>query len=127
MQQHQRTTDRVNIEEWIHSTTELLTTVGNRRVINCDETAWRVISNGMLIWAPIGEEGVSVSLKANEKDAITVIASVSHSHEKLHLFLIPKGHTQRIEHTQLGDSQGHEATHSPSAWRTIETFVDYLE
>jgi hypothetical protein len=127
MRRRQRIGDRADIEEWIHDTTELLATVDNRRVINCDETAWRVIPNGLLTWAPIGEENVSVCLNANEKDAITVVASVTAAHDKLPLFFIAKGRTERVEHSQLGDPQGHQTTHSPSGWTTAETFTAYLE
>lgn len=127
MRRRQQTRGRLDIEEWIQATTELLATVDNRRILNCDETAWRIIPNGLLTWAPVGEDSVSVSVKANDKDAITVLATVTAAREKLPLFFIAKGRTERVEHTQLGDPQGHQTTHSSSGWTTAETFAAYLE
>jgi hypothetical protein len=127
MRRRQRTGLRTDIEEWIQHTAELLATGDNCRVVDCDETAWHIVPNGLLTWAPAGEQDVSVSLKANDKDAITVFASVTAADDKLPLFSIAKGRTERVEHSQLGDPQGHQTTHSASGWTTAETFTSSFE
>jgi hypothetical protein len=87
---------------------------------------WRVIPDGMLTWAPVGDENVSVTTDAGQKEGITALASVTADCEKLPLFLIAKGKTVRVEVTQLGPHPGCEATHSPSGWTTTDTFHSYL-
>jgi hypothetical protein len=89
-------------------------TVDNRGIINGDKTAWRVVSKELLTWAPIGEDGVSVSQKANDKHQITALASVTEAHGKLLLFFIAKGRTERVEHSQPGDPQGNQTSDSIS-------------
>jgi hypothetical protein len=123
----QRIAGHVDIDEWVGDTTEPLATKDNRRVINCDEIAWCVVPNGLLMWTPIEEDSVSVYLKVNEKDAITVFANVMAAQEKLPLFFIAKWRTEHVEHNQLGDPSGHQTTHSASGWTKAETFMAYLE
>jgi transposase len=105
---------------------ELLAAVDHHCIVNCDETAWRVIPSGLLTWARVGEDSVSGALDGNDKESITALASVTASYEKLPLFLIAKGKTQRVEQTQLGDVHQHHGTHSASGWTTAETFSEYL-
>jgi hypothetical protein len=105
----------------------LLAAANPHRVVNYDETEWWIIPQGLLCWAPVGQEVVSVTIDGNDKDAITALASVTAASEKLPLFLIAKGRTPRVEHSQLGDSEKHWTAHSPSGWATKETFRTYLE
>jgi hypothetical protein len=118
--------DRPDVQEWINKMKTLLETTDPDRVVNCDETAWRVIPMGLLTWAPVGEDGVAVVAEASEKDAITALASITGAHRKLPLYLIAKGLTQRAERGQLGPHEGHESDHSPSGWTTGDTFQRYL-
>jgi hypothetical protein len=118
---------RLDIEQWVERTKILLSENSHHRVVNCDETMWRVVPNGMLTWAPVGEDSVSVDLDADAKAGITVLASVTAAHEKLPLFLIAKGKTNRVEETQLGVHEGCQAAHSPSGWTTVHPFRQYLE
>jgi hypothetical protein len=96
-------------------------------VVNCDETAWRLIPNGLLTWAPVGADQVTIRLSGNEKDTVTVLASVTASGNKLPLFAIAKGKTQRAEQNQLGCAETIVRDHSESGWSTIETFKHYLD
>jgi hypothetical protein len=127
VRRRQRQTGRGDIAQWIEDMKGLLAAVNPHRVVNCDETAWWIIPQGLLCWDPVGQEGVSVTIDGNDKDAITALASVTAASEKLSLFLIAKGRTPRVEHGQLGDSENHWTTHSPSGWTTKETFRTYLE
>jgi hypothetical protein len=117
---------RPDIQRWIEEMENLLAVTNGDRIINCDETAWHVMPAGLLTWAPIGADGVSVNALLNEKEVITVLASITASHQKLPLYLIAKGLTERAERGQLGEHQGHEADHSSSGWTTSETFQRYL-
>jgi hypothetical protein len=126
-----RTGERGDICAWIQGIRDL---IGNRqctgmldRVVNCDETAWRVLPTGLLTWAPMGADGVTVRLDGNEKDSVTVLASVTASGRKLPLFAIAKGTTTRSERNQLGQNSTLVRDHSPSGWSTLETFKHYLD
>jgi hypothetical protein len=96
-------------------------------VVNCDETAWRLIPSGLLTWAPVGADEVTVRLNGNEKDNVTVLASVTANENKSPLFAIAKGKTQRAEQSQLGSIAELVKDHSESEWSTIETFKHYLD
>jgi hypothetical protein len=67
----------LDIDEWTRRTKELLATVQSHRITNNDETAWRVVPNGLLTRVPIRKDSVSVFVNMNGKDAITVLASVT--------------------------------------------------
>jgi hypothetical protein len=69
---------------------------------------------------------VTVQVAGNEKDSITVLASVTADCKKLPLFAIAKGKTKRVEKTQLGCDDTLVTDHSGSGWTTIETFKHYL-
>jgi hypothetical protein len=114
--------------EWIEAMRQLLFSVADHNhIINCDETAWQVVPNGMLTWAPVGADGVSVELNANEKETITVLASITAARTKLPLQFVAKGRTTRAERSQCGDLENHEVTHSDSGWTTTTTFIEYLK
>jgi hypothetical protein len=117
---------RADILAWTDKMQRLLATTDPDRILNCDETCWHVVPSGLLTWAPVGADGISVVSSATEKDVITVLASVTASYRKLPLYLIAKGLTARAERGQLGPHEGHEADHSPSGWSTNETFDRYL-
>jgi hypothetical protein len=127
MRRRNRHCRRTDIELWINEIKMLLAEIPHRRIVNCDETMWRVVPNGMLTWAPVASESVSVDLDVGGKDGITVLASVTADYEKLPVFLIAKGQTSRVEKTQLGTHEGCIATHSLSTWTTVDTFHEYLQ
>jgi hypothetical protein len=84
---------RGDIIEWIENIVMPLSENPPERIINCNETMWRVVPNGLLTWAPVGNDGVTVLLNAAEKEAITAVESITAAHDKLSLFLIAKGKT----------------------------------
>jgi hypothetical protein len=46
-------------------------------VLNCDESSWKLYPNGILTWAETGSQNVAIPVTGNEKDAITVMATVT--------------------------------------------------
>jgi hypothetical protein len=62
---------------WNDKMQGLLAIIDTDTVINCDESAWHVVPQGLLTWAPIGADGISVVASANEKGVITVLASIT--------------------------------------------------
>jgi hypothetical protein len=123
------TESKEQIEAWITAIRDLLIAHEGKRdmVVNCDETAWRLLPSGLLTWAPVGADGVTVRLNGNEKDSITVLASVTAGGDKLPLFAIAKGKTKRAEQSQLGSDGTTITDHSASGWSTVETFEHYLD
>jgi hypothetical protein len=45
---------RAEIEEWRNAMIAFLDSAEHHRIINCDETAWKVIPSGLLTWTPVG-------------------------------------------------------------------------
>jgi hypothetical protein len=129
---HMRRRNRAASEEEIAAWTKairdlLIENAGNLdMVVNCDETAWRIIPTGLLTWAPVGADSVSVELEANEKDCVTVLASVTAAGKKLDLFAVAQGKTKQVEVSQLGNDASVIKDHSESGWSTIVTFHHYL-
>jgi hypothetical protein len=62
----------------------------------------------------------------NEKEGLTVVATVSLAGQKLSLYILTKGETARCETTQLGDIDANAADHSPRWWMTAQTMVRSL-
>jgi hypothetical protein len=112
--------------KWIADVTTLLATEDNDLILNCDETAWRLYPEGILTWWDTGADNVSISIQGDEKDSMTVLATISASHQKWPLFCVAKGKTERVERSQIGDVGGHWRSHSQSGWMTGEIFADYL-
>jgi hypothetical protein len=115
-----------DIAEWIkHVTTSLLENP-LERVINCDETMWCVLPNGLLTWASVGGDGVSVHVNTREKESITALACITAAHDRLPLFLLAKGKTPRVEQSQLGAPGDRILAHSHPGWTTVLTFHKYF-
>jgi hypothetical protein len=68
-----------------------------------------------------------MTINGNEKDCVTVLASVTASGSKLPLLFIAAGKTERVEQSHIGDLEGQWTTHSTNGWQTSETFQSYLE
>jgi hypothetical protein len=113
-------------ERWQNEIRQLLDTVDHGHIFNCDETSWKVYPNGVLTWAEKGAETVSVNVQGNEKDCLTVLATIAADKTKVPLVFYAQGKTDVVENTQLGDVGYHWKTHSESGWQTEETFRQYL-
>ena len=113
-------------EAWIAHIRELLDNVPHERVVNCDETAWRILPCGCTTWAKKGSDNIVVTTKDDEKEAITVLASITASGTKLPLLIIAKGRTTRAEASQLGDIDHHYSFHTETGWINKEAFERYL-
>jgi hypothetical protein len=66
-------------------------------------------------------------LDGNEKDSVTVLASVTAGGDRFLFFVIAKGKTRRAERNQLGSDETLLRDHSPSRWSTIEIFWRCLD
>jgi hypothetical protein len=110
-----REAGRADIAEWTERMRGLIVAVDHDQVLNCAETACRVIPSGLLTWATVGQDNVCVTL-----------ARVTATSEKLSLFLIAKGKTERVGQTQLEDLHDHRTPHPSSGCTNADTFHKYL-
>jgi hypothetical protein len=99
---------RVN---WVTRIRALIDTVPLSRIVNCDESAWLLHPKGILTWADLGCQIVHAKINGDEKDSVTVIASVTAAGEKLPLAFIASGKTARVEESQIGPVDGHWRMH----------------
>jgi hypothetical protein len=102
--------------------------------INMDETSWQVIPNRVITISNKGQEQVKCVFDGNQKDRVTVIASISAAGEKLPLWLIAQGITDRCESKFRNDEFLARAiangklviTHSPNGWMNSGIAESYL-
>lgn len=116
-----------DVLEWGNRLRKLLNDTPHDRIVNADETAWRILPNGCTTWAIRGSDSVLVNVKDDEKQTITVMASITASATKLPLMMIAKGTGNRCEATQLGDIYPHFSHHTESGWMDQDAFVTYLK
>jgi hypothetical protein len=113
-------------QRFVAEITDLINSAEPDSVLNCDETSWKLYPNGILTWADTGSQNVAIATNGNEKDALTVMATVSLAAQKLPLYILAKGETVRCEMTQLGDIGNHASDHTSSGWMTTPTMIRYL-
>jgi hypothetical protein len=116
-----------NGEAWIQRLAELLRDVPDHtRIINVDESCWRVYPDALRTWAARASQNVSVCVNGNEKDSFTVVAAITAVRTKLPLWMIATRRTERLESSNFGDVGYHLTTHSQSGSQTTETFSQWL-
>jgi hypothetical protein len=104
---------------------EIMSRYPRDRVVNVDETNWKVVAAGFLTWATKGSEAVNCQIDNNDKEGVTVIAAVNAAGKKLPLTIIGKGKTRRC-------LAGYEApdgvwtSFSASGWTTSDVMCEYL-
>jgi hypothetical protein len=102
-------------EAWIGKLVQLLSDVNDHsRIINADESCWRVYAGGLKTWAPIGSQNVYLLVNGNEKNSFTMMAAIIAARTKLPLCMIAAGKTPLVEHSHFGDVAYHRTMHSES-------------
>jgi hypothetical protein len=66
-------------------------------ILNMDETRWCLINSHQITIAPRGAEGVSANFSCDPKMSLTAIALISAAGDKLPLWIICRGNTERCE------------------------------
>ena len=116
-----------DINGWCDKIKELLRSKPVDRILNGDETSWRILPSSMSTWADKGSDSVKINVEDDEKRMVTVMATITAAGTKLPLFMVAKGKTAAVESSQLGDISYHMSTHSPSGWMEQECFETYLK
>lgn len=113
---------------WMAYVRRLLREQDHRFIVNMDETHWQTFPNGIMTWRAKGDDAIQVRIDGNEKQGLTVLASITAAGTKLPLLLLAKGKTERCERTQIPEDIGeHYRFHSPSGWSTRDVMLKYLE
>jgi hypothetical protein len=94
-------------QNWIEKIQEVFQTLPLSRIVNCNELAWLLSSNCLVAWAEPGSEPISAKINGNEKDCLTVLASMIAVGPKIPLVLVAPGKIGRVEHSQIGNVEGH--------------------
>jgi hypothetical protein len=103
-------------------------------VINMDETSWKVIPNNWRTVAYKGQEGVKCLFSTDQKICVTAVASISAAGDKLPLWIVLKGTTERCEIFYHLDPIVQNAieerrlvlTHSDRGWMDTKVAKEYL-
>jgi hypothetical protein len=112
---------------WLTTLAQVLRDIpDHERIINFDEPCWRVHPDGLQTWATTGSENFRLHIQSNEKNAFTIVATITAARTKLPLSLIASRKTEAVEHSQFGDIGFHRTDHSESGWTTIDTFQRWL-
>jgi hypothetical protein len=112
---------------WVARLSTLLRDVADHtRIINVDESCWRVHPGQLQTWAPTGSQNVSVVISGSDKESFTVVAAITAARTKLPLCLIAVGKTSSVEESHFGEIGYHHADHSESGWQTEETFMRWI-
>ena len=117
----------MEINNWINEVKGLIESKPADRIINADETSWRILPSSITTWADSGSDAVDINVSDSEKKMITVMASITFAGTKLPLFMIAKGKTKMAEQSQLGDISYHMSSHSNSGWMEQDNFECYLK
>ena len=118
--------DPEDIAHWTDQIKSLMESVDRDCLINADETSWTVFPGNIFTWAATGSENVTLNCQGNDKDCLTVLASITANGGKLPLYFLATGKTPRVMGSQLGDTYGHWQNFSESGWQTSQTFQEYL-
>jgi hypothetical protein len=119
--------DETAIEAFILKVRDLLKVYPPDRVINIDETNWRMVNTGFLTWAKRGSKTVQCHIENDDKYGVTAIAGIDAMGNKLPLTVIGKGNTRRcLTRFGLGRLNDVRGVTSPSGWTTGDVMCEYL-
>jgi hypothetical protein len=103
------------------------------RIVNTDETSWKIVNNRMITVAERGSDDVSCVFDGDVKGCVTVMASIDAAGTKLPLWLICRGKTTRCE-ADLREHFAREVqsrrlvlTHQENGWTNATVAGEYLD
>jgi hypothetical protein len=90
-----RRVTEAEMTQFIHHVKQVMTRIPSESLVNLDETNWRSASPDFLTWGRRATESVSCIGENDQKEGITVIATVDAAGNQLPLTIIGKGKTRR--------------------------------
>jgi hypothetical protein len=95
-------------------------------VFNMDETCWRLFETPRKVLAEKGAETVKLQSKTSKKISFTALGAIPAIGEKLPLWVVAKGKTQRSEQ-KFGTHPDVFFQHTDSGWATENLIVAFVE
>jgi hypothetical protein len=95
-------------------------------VFNFDETCWKIFDGPRRVLAEKGSDSVKLISSTGEKQSVTAFGTISAAGDKLPLWIIAKGKTQRSI-TKFGKHPEVVFKVSESGWTTEQLMLDYLD
>jgi hypothetical protein len=71
--------DPDDVSRWKNRLSELITLCDDNMILNCDEISWWFSPNNILTWWDAAADDVSIHIKGDEKDCLTVLTRISES------------------------------------------------
>jgi hypothetical protein len=96
------------------------------RVFNFDETCWKIFYGPRRVLAPKGCEAVKLKSLTGEKQSVTAFGAISSAGDKLPLWIVTKGRTNRV-FAKFGSHPDVIFKFSDSGWATENQIEEYLE
>lgn len=116
-------------ESFISTVMEARDSLGKHRVLNADQTNYKLLNFGGITWAKAGADSVNVKVNCDPKRSFTAMATISSDGEKYPLYLIAKGKTTRC-HSQFNLPVKYDSfytiDHSETGWFKMENTLNYL-
>lgn len=91
--------------QFLELTGNIFTNVPHNRILNADETNWRVADCGEYTWAITCQEGVSINSNISEKSSFTMLATGDATGKGFPTVIIAKGQTELAESNWFGFSR----------------------
>jgi hypothetical protein len=95
------------------------------RVYNFDETCWKIYYGPRRVLSEKGSNSVKIKSFTGEKQSVTAFGAISASGEKLPLWIVTRGKTERVP-KKFGDHPDVVLRYSVSGLATELLIVDYL-
>lgn len=96
------------------------------RIINIDETAWKLYESPKLVIVEKGIKTINLNIDVSSKISITAIGGITASGEKLQLWVIAKGKTD-VSLRKFGDRKNIVFNYTTSGWVTETIVLKYLD
>jgi hypothetical protein len=126
-----------NVAEFLNKMQNIMVCYADNlsNVINMDETSWKVIPNNWRTVANKGQEGVKCVFGVDQKICVTAVAGISAAGDKLPLWIVVKGITERCEISFRLDQTLQNAieagklliVHSKNGWMDADISKQYLD
>jgi hypothetical protein len=112
-------------QTWLAVIRELLENIPWNRISNCDKDSWPLYPNVILPRTEVGAESVQSKIVGNEKENITIVASVTAIGDKLPLRFRAISKMIRIKSNQIESADGHWRNRSQTSSQTSEISQSY--
>lgn len=88
--------------EFVNEIKDFLSISPRDHIFYCDETGYALVPKGILTWFQVNVDQNSQQSAMNDKEQITVLATITAANTKLPLTFIAEGLTEKIEKSQIG-------------------------